>query len=139
MLPSAPARKQFSSFRSTSMRRLLLLLPFGLVACSTSTITDAPTMAPFASAALSSSGQVEHSVTGSGLQAIAPGFEYTLAVSVHSDASGNVSGQIHARVLDLSLFGVAPYDLEEVPTCLRVVGNTAFIGGRVTKSSDPVN
>ena len=120
------------------MRPLLLLLPFGLVACSEPTMTVAPPMAPSASAAQSKVG-VEHSVTGSGLQAIAPGFEYTLAVSVHSDANGTVSGQIHARVLDLSLFGVAPYDLEEVPTCLRVVGNTAFIGGRVTKSSDPVN
>ena len=36
------------------MRPLLLLLPFALVACSTPTMTDAPTMAPSASAALSS-------------------------------------------------------------------------------------
>ena len=89
------------------MRPLLLLLPLALVACSTPTMTDAPTMAPSASAALSKVG-VEHSVTGSGLQDILPGFKYTVEVSVHSDASGNVSGQIHARVLDLTLFGLPP-------------------------------
>ena len=40
------------SIRSTTMRRLFLLLPLALVACSTP--TDAPTMAPSANAALSS-------------------------------------------------------------------------------------
>ncbi len=91
------------------MRRLLLL-PFALAACSAETMTDAPGVAPPASTALISSGGVVHSVTGSGLQAIAPGFAYTIEASVRSDASGNVSGQIHVRVLDLSLFGVAPYE-----------------------------
>jgi len=119
------------------MRRLLLL-PFALAACSAPTMTDAPAMAPSASAARSSSG-VEHSVTGSGLQAIFPGFTYTIEASVHSDASGNVSGQIHVRVLDLSAFGVEPYEVQEEPTCLRVVGNTAYIGAVVTKTTDPVN
>ena len=121
------------------MRPQLLLLPFALAACSAPTMTDAPTMAPSASAALSSSGGVEHSVTGSGLEDIAPGFKFTVEASVHSDASGNVSGQIHVRVLDLSLFGIAPYDVQEEPTCMRVVGNTAYIGAVVTKTSDPVN
>jgi len=120
------------------MRRLHLLLPLALAACSTPTLTDAPAMAPSATAALRSSSQVEHSVTGSGLEDIAPGFKFTVEASVRSDASGNVSGQIHVRVLDLSLFGVAPYDVQEEPTCLRVVGNTAYIGARVTRTSDPV-
>jgi hypothetical protein len=120
------------------MRRLRLLLPFALAACSTQTMTDAPTMMPSASAALSKGG-AEHSVTGSALQDIAPGFKYTIEASVRSDANGNVSGQIHVRVLDLSLFGIAPYELQEEPTCMRVVGNTAYIGARVTKTSDPVN
>ena len=121
------------------MRQLLLLLPFGLIACSTPTMTDAPAMAPSASAALSSSQGVEHSVTGSGLQAIAPGFEYTFEVSVHTDASGQVSGQIHARVLDLTLFGLpaGTSELVEEPTCLRVDGNTAYVGAIVTKSTNP--
>ena len=119
------------------MRRLLLL-PFALAACSAETMTDAPAVAPPANAALSSSGGVEHSVTGSGLQAIAPGFAYTIEASVHSDASGQVSGQIHVRVLDLSFFGIAPYDVQEEPTCMRVVGNTAYIGARVTRTTDPV-
>src|SRR3982751_3329292 len=87
---SSQATRPQLSLRSTSMRPLLLLLPFGLVACSEPTMTVAPPMAPAASAALSKGG-VEHSVTGSGLQAIAPGFAYTIESSVHSDASGNVS------------------------------------------------
>ena len=120
------------------MRRPLLLLPFALAACNTPTMTDAPAMAPSASAALSKVG-VEHSVTGSGLQAIAPGFAYTIESSVRSDASGGVSGQIHVRVLDLSLFGLpaGTSELWEEPTCMRVVGNTAYIGTIVTKSTDP--
>ena len=121
------------------MRQLFLLLPVALVACSTPTMTDAPAMAPSASAALSSSGGVEHSVTGSGLEDIVPGFKFTVEASVHSDASGNVSGQIYVRVLDLSLYGIAPYEVTEEPTCMRVVGNTAYIGAVVTKTSDPVN
>ena len=120
------------------MRRLLLL-HFVLAACSAPTMTDVPAMTPSANAALGSKGGVEHSVTGSGLQAIAPGFAYTIEASVHSDANGEVSGQVHVRVLDLSLFGIAPYEVQEEPTCLRVVGNTAYIGARVTKSTDPVN
>jgi hypothetical protein len=120
------------------MRRLFLLLPFVLAACGAPTITDAPALAPNASAALSS-GVVEHSVTGSGLQAIFPGFTYTIEAAVRSDASGNVSGQLHVRVLDLSAFGAAPYEVDEVPTCMRVVGNTAYIGAIVTRSTDPVN
>jgi len=129
-------RPQFP-LRST-MRRLRFLLPLALAACSTPTMTDAPAMAPSASAALSKVG-VEHSVTGSGLQNIFPGFTYAIEASVHSDANGNVSGQIHVRVLDLSLFGVAPYEVQEEPTCMRVVGNTAYIGAVVTKTTDPVN
>src|SRR5262245_59078137 len=119
------------------MRRLLAL-PFALAACDAPTITNAPAM-DATKASLSSSGGVEHSVTGSGLQAIAPGFSYTIEASVHSAANGQVSGQIHVRVLDLSLFGIAPYEVQEEPTCLRVVGNTAYLGARVIKSTDPVN
>jgi hypothetical protein len=120
------------------MRRLFLLLPLAVAACGAPSITDAPTLAPSAGSALSS-GVVEHSVTGSGLQAIAPGFVYTIEASVRSDAGGNVSGQLHVRVTDLSLFGIAPYEVEEVPTCMRVVGTTAYIGAIVTRTTDPVN
>jgi hypothetical protein len=121
------------------MRPKFLLLPLALAACSTPTMTDAPAMAPSASAALSSSGGVEHSVTGSGLQDIMPGFAYTVEVSVHSDASGNVSGQVHGRVLDLTAFGLpaGTSELVEEPTCMRVVGNTAYVGLIVTKSTNP--
>src|SRR5436190_17314030 len=120
------------------MRRLLLFLPLALAACSTPTMTDAPAMAPSASSALSKAG-VEHSVTGSGLQDILPGFEYALEVSVHSDASGAVSGQIHVRVLDLSLFGLAAAasELGEERTCMRVVGTTGYSVATVAKTTDP--
>jgi hypothetical protein len=118
--------------------RQLLLLPLILAACSAETMTDTPRVAPPGSAVLSS-GVVEHSVTGSGVQAIAPGFKYTLEASVHSDANGKVSGQLYVRVLDLSLFGIpGTYEVREEPTCMRIVGNTAYIGARVTKSTDPV-
>src|SRR5512138_1186840 len=138
VLSSSQATRPQLSTRRTTMRQLLLL-PFALAACSAPTITDSLTAPRSAGPDLSSSGGVEHSVTGSGLQDIAPGFEYTIEASVHSDANGNVSGQIHVRVLDLSLFGIAPYDVEEEPTCMRVVGNTAYIGAVVTKTTDPVN
>lgn len=118
--------------------RPLLLLPFALAACSAETMTDPPAVAPPASAALSKAG-VEHSVTGSGLQAIAPGFAYAIEASVRSDASGQVSGQLHVRVLDLTLFGLPAGTSQIVaePTCLRVVGNTAYVGAIVTKATDP--
>ena len=119
-------------------RQLHLLLSLAVAACSGQTMTDAPTMAPSGSTALSKGG-VEHSVTGAGLQDIAPGFKYAFEVSVHSDANGNVSGQVHTRVLDLTLFGLPPgtSENEGVPTCMRVVGNTAYIGFVITKSTDP--
>src|SRR5678816_3415276 len=62
--------------QENTMRRLLLL-PFVLAGCSAETMTDARPVAPPAIAVLSS-GVVAHRVTGSGLQAIAPGFEYAL-------------------------------------------------------------
>src|SRR4051812_25175823 len=119
-------------------RQFLLLLPFVLVACSTPTMSDSPAMAPSTSAALSQGG-VAHSVPGSGLQAILPGFEYAIESSVHADANGNVSGQVHVRVLDLTLFGLpaGTSEIVEEPTCLRVDGNTAYVGLVITKSTDP--
>ena len=119
------------------MRQLLLLLPFALAACDAPTMTDARPLAPSASAALSSSGGFVHSVTGSGVQDIAPGFKAALEISIRSDASGNVSGQVYARAIDLSIFGLAPSQIWYEPTCMRVVGNTAYIGLIVTKSTDP--
>lgn len=117
--------------------RLRFLLPLAVVACSSPTMTDSPAMAR-AGVALSSSGQVEHSVTGSGVQDIAPGFKYALDVSVRLDASGNVSGSIHTRILDLSLYGIpGTADFHAEATCMRVVGNTAYIGARITRTSDP--
>jgi len=140
MLSCPPASKplDYISRSGATVRQLLLLLPFALVACSAEGVTNTPAIAPSASADLSKVG-VEHSITGSGLQEPNPGFKYSLELSVHSDASGKVSGQLHAKALDLTFFGLpaGTSELVEEPTCLRVVGNTAYVGLIVTKSTDP--
>jgi hypothetical protein len=125
------------SIRRPTVRQLFLLLPLALAACDAPAMTDARPMAPSASAALSSSGGFVHSVTGSGVQDLAPGFKAAIEISIHQDASGNVSGQIYGRAIDLSIFGLDPSQIWEEPTCMRVVGNTAYIGAVVTKATDP--
>lgn len=118
--------------------RHLLLLPFALAACSAQAVTDTSTMAPSASA-LRTSSVVAHSVTGSAIQRIGPGFEYATTASVRSDASGAVSGQVIVRIIDLSAYGyTGKAEVHQEVTCMRVVGNTAWMGLRVTSSSDPV-
>jgi hypothetical protein len=119
--------------------RQLLLLPFVLAACSEHAVTDTSAMAPSASAARSSSAVVEHSVTGSAIQRVAPGFEFSTTASVRSDASGALSGKVITRIIDLSAYGYpGKAEIQQEATCMRVVGNTAYIGLRVTSSSDPV-
>lgn len=118
--------------------RSLLLIPFALAACSTPSVTDTTAMRAATSPALSASAGVEHSLTGSGVQKIAPGFEYAMSGAIHSAASGRVWGTIVTRIIDLSAYGYAgTAEIEQSATCLRVVGNTAYAGLVVTKSSDP--
>ena len=119
--------------------RLALLLPVLLTACSAQSATDSFSLAPDSVAAQSRSHAVEHSVTGSGLQQIAPGFEYSFSSSVHSDASGRVSGKVITHIIDLTAYGYpGQVEIEADATCLRVVGNTAYVNAIVTKSTDPI-
>lgn len=115
-----------------------LLIPLALAACSTQGVTDTTAMRATTSPALSASSAVEHSLTGSGVQKIAPGFEYAMSGAIHSDASGRVWGTFITRIIDLSAYGYAGTAvIEQAPTCLRVVGNTAYAGLVITKSTDP--
>ena len=119
--------------------RQLLLLPFALAACSGQAVTDTSAVAPSASAYRGAGAGPEHHVTGSAIQRVAPGFEFSTAVSVRSDAHGRVSGQVFTRIIDLSAYGYpGKAELHAEATCMRVVGNTAYIGARITRSSDPV-
>lgn len=115
-----------------------LLIPLALAACSTQGVTDTTATRAATSPSLSASPAVEHSLTGSGDQKIAPGFEYAMSGAIHSDASGRVSGTIITRIIDLSAYGyTGSAVIESSATCLRVVGNTAYAGLVVTKSTDP--
>jgi hypothetical protein len=90
------------------------------------------------SPSLSASSAVEHSLTGSGVQKIAPGVEYAMSGAIHSNASGRVSGTLITRIIDLSAYGYAgTAEIEQPATCLRVVGNTAHAGLVVTTPTDP--
>lgn len=116
-----------------------LLIPLVFAACSTQGVTDtAASRVAAARPSLSAGSAVEHSLTGSGVQKIAPGFEYAMSGAIHSDASGRVWGTMLTRIIDLSAYGYAgTAEIEQTPTCLRVVGNTAYAGLVVTKTSDP--
>jgi hypothetical protein len=115
-----------------------LLIPFALAACSTQGVTDTTAMRAATSPSLSASAAVEHSLTGSGVQKIAPGFEYAMSGAIHSDASGRVWGTLTTRIIDLSAYGYAgTAEIEQSPTCLRVAGNIAYAGLVVTRSTDP--
>jgi hypothetical protein len=119
------------------MHRLLLLpLALSLAACGAETVTDARSVARPVSAALSKGGFV-HSVTGSGVTDNGPGDKSSIEVSIHLDASGQVSGQVYARAIDESIYGIVPSEVWYEPTCMRVVGNTAYVGLIVTKATDP--
>ena len=113
-----------------------LLIPLIVAACGTQDLTNNRAPRPGAAAMNSSSG-VEHSVTGSGTQKIAPGFEYAVSVAVHSDASGRVWGEGITRIIDMTAYGYPGSGvLQMKPECMRVVGNDAFISFIVTKSFD---
>ena len=117
-----------------------LWIPLVLAACSSQGVTDtsaARSAAP--TPTLSSSSAVEHSLSGSGIQNIAPGFVYGMSGAIHSDGSGRVWGTMITSIIDLSAYGYAgKAEIEQAPTCLRVVGNTAYAGLVVTHSTDPV-
>jgi hypothetical protein len=113
-----------------------LLLPLVLAACSTQGISNNRSPSEPGSVAFSESPGVEHSVTGTATQSIAPGFEYATTVAVHSDASGRVWGTGTTKIIDLSAFGyTGTGEAEMKPECMRVVGTTAYISFVITRAS----
>jgi hypothetical protein len=120
--------------------RYYLWIPFVLAACSAQSVTDSSAArSASATPSLSSSSAVQHSLTGSGVQSIAPGFVYGMSGAIHSDGTGRTWGTLITSIIDLSAYGYpGTAEIEQSATCLRVVGNTAYAGLVVTKSTDPV-
>jgi hypothetical protein len=113
-----------------------LLIPAILAACGTQDLTSSRVAEPAAAPSRNAVG-VEHSVVGSGTQKIAPGFEYAVNISVHSDAKGRVWGESTTRIIDLSAYGYSGSGvLHSEPECLRVIGNTAYVSLIITKTFD---
>jgi hypothetical protein len=79
-----------------------------------------------------------HAVTGSGEVAPFPGFAFRQTFAVHSDADGRLHGSVTAIPLDMSAYGLPSGGIlvQEI-RCLIVSGNTAWIGTRITRSSNP--
>ncbi|HEX7981159.1 MAG TPA: hypothetical protein VF461_21300 [Gemmatimonadaceae bacterium] len=60
-----------------------------------------------------------------------------MTLDVQQDSSGRVTGPVVTRILDLSSHGIATKgDIEQTAECMRVVGNTAYISTRITKTFD---
>jgi hypothetical protein len=117
-----------------------LLIPLVLAACSTQGVTDtSAARSAGVDPSLSSSSAVAHSLTGSGIQNIAPGFVYGMSGAIHIDGNGRTWGTLTTSIIDLSAYGYpGTAKIEQEATCLRVVGNTAYAGLVVTKSTDPL-
>jgi hypothetical protein len=79
-----------------------------------------------------------HGVTGSGEVAPFPGFAFRQTFAVHLDANGRIHGTITAIPQDMSAYGVPSGGIlvQEI-RCLIVSGNTAWIGTRITRSTNP--
>ena len=79
-----------------------------------------------------------HSVTGTGAVTLAPGMAFSTTVAVHQDATGRVSGVVNTHIIDLALYGSpGRAEMRGEAECMRVVGNTAYIGFVITNSNDP--
>jgi hypothetical protein len=118
------------------MRQLLLAIT--LAGCSSDRVTSNGAIPRTSSptADVSASAPV-HSVTGRGDLKPGPGFEFAPTLAIHQDATGRVWGRAVSRIIDLSVFGVFTQgELIMEPVCMRVVGNTAYIGAVVVKTYD---
>jgi hypothetical protein len=109
-------------------------------ACSAQSVTDSTSArSATVNPSLSSSSAVVHSLTGSGIQNIAPGFVYGMSGAIHIDGNGRTWGAITTSIIDLSAYGYpGTATIEAAATCLRVVGNTAYANLVTTKTTDPV-
>jgi hypothetical protein len=118
------------------MRQLLLAII--LAGCSSERVTSngaiPRTSSPMADA---SALAPVHSVTGHGDLKPGPGFEFAVSVAVHQDATGRVWGRVVTSIIDLSVFGLSGTgEIIQEPVCMRVVGNTAYIGTVLVKTYD---
>jgi hypothetical protein len=77
-----------------------------------------------------------HSVTGSGVVSV-EGIVFRTTVAVHQDSDGGVWG-VSIVLLDLSAFDLGKVTFRIEPTCLDVDGDSAWIGGIVTHSTNEV-
>ena len=118
------------------MRQLLLAIT--LAGCSSDRVTSNGAIPRTSSptADVSASAPV-HSVTGHGDLKPGPGFEFAPTIAIHQDATGRVWGRVITNIIDLSTFGLSGKgEVIQEPVCMRVVGNTAYIGTVVVKTYD---
>ncbi|HEX7981160.1 MAG TPA: hypothetical protein VF461_21305 [Gemmatimonadaceae bacterium] len=116
------------------MRYLLL----ALVAATACTADQATGTRPSPSSPNFDKSAPVHSVTGTGRVNVAPGFAWSTTVAVHQDATGRVSGVVNTHIIDLALYGSpGRAEMRGEAQCMRVVGNTAYIGFVITNSNDP--
>ena len=116
------------------MRRLLFALA-AVTACSADQVSD-PRLGP-SSANFDSNAPV-HSVTGSGRVEVGEGVAFASSIAVHQDATGQVWGNVSTHIIDLAGFGLpGRAEMQGKPECMRVVGNTAYIGIVITQTTDP--
>ena len=118
------------------MRQLLLAM--ALAGCSADRVTSNRAIPQTSSPTADVSALAPvHSVTGQGDTKPGPGFEFATTVAVHQDATGRVWGRVITRIIDLSVYGLSDKgEVIQEPVCMRVVGNTAYIGTVIVKSYD---
>ena len=121
------------------MRQLLLAI--ALAGCSADHVTSNRAIPQTSSPTADVSALAPvHSVTGQGDTKPSPGFEFATTVAVHQDATGRVWGRVITRIIDLSAYGLSDKgEIIQEPVCMRVVGNTAYIGTVIVKSYDENN
>ena len=87
--------------------------------------------AAFAQSASTALGSAPHSATGSGHMVRPDGTFRSFSFSAREGADGTVKGQLQLNSRGFDVFVHINID------CLRVVGNVAFMSGRITHSSNP--
>ena len=118
------------------MRQLLLAL--ALSGCGSERLTSTGTVAPSSAKSAVSASAPVHRVTGNGHETPGPGLEFATTLAIQQDGSGRVWGRVVTQIFDLSGFGLATSgELIQEPVCMRVMGNTAYIGTVTVKTYDP--
>ena len=121
------------------MRQLLLAITVAVAGCSSERVTSDRAIPRTSSPTADVSALAPvHSVTGHGDLKPGPGFEFAVTAAVHQDANGRVWGRVVTSIYDLSVFGLSGSRGEVIqePVCMRVVGNTAYIGTVIVKTYD---